>query len=201
MPQTPFSHDPLSEPWLLDPPHIHTTIPPLLMEYFLTFGRRIPGLRQNVYQRDMTKVTPETIFIIRQFSWPQRRTCASAQISFGHLAFWQLQFFPFQFQFVLIFRILISEMYAVIVLPCLAVYLCCFCMLDWFLPPTLQPEGSAHFPGTISAHKPLNPRASPSHLRKTLSWAHAWEAQCGKEAEVGNELLFRRKARLRWSWI
>lgn len=137
----------------------------------------VPGLRHNVYQRDMMKVTPETTFLIRQFSWPQRRTTwASARISFEYPAFWQLQFFLFQFQFVLISKILISEMYAVIVPPCLAVYMRCFCMLDWFLPPKLQPGASARFPGTISAHKPLNPHASPSHLRKTLSWASAREA-------------------------
>lgn len=48
----------------------------------------------------------------------------STQISWRHPAFWQLQFFLFQFQFLLIFKILISEMYAIIVLQCLAIYLC-----------------------------------------------------------------------------
>lgn len=36
----------------------------------------------------------------------------------------QLQFFPFQFQFLLIFEALISEMYGIIGLYCLAIYLC-----------------------------------------------------------------------------
>lgn len=36
----------------------------------------------------------------------------------------QPQFFPFQFQFLLIFETLISEMYGIIGLYCLAIYLC-----------------------------------------------------------------------------
>lgn len=161
----------------------------------------VPGLRCNVYQRDMRKVTPETTFLIRQF-WPQRTAWASARISYGRPAFWQLQFFLFQFQFVLIFKILISEMYAVIVLPCLAVYLCCFCMLDWFLPPTQQPGASARFPGAISAHKSLPPHASPSHLTKMLSWASTQEAHVWQRSNrIWQWTTFQKKAWIRQSWI
>lgn len=85
----------------------------------------VPGLRHNVFQRDMRKVTLETTFLNRWFSWaPDKPTWTWTQVFCRHPACWQLQFFLFQFQFLLIFKILISEMYAIIVLQCLAIYLC-----------------------------------------------------------------------------
>jgi len=55
----------------------------------------------------------------------------------------QPQFFPFQFQFLLIFEALISEMYGIIGLYCLAIYLClslCAGLILFFFLSTEPPK-------------------------------------------------------------
>lgn len=119
-----------SEPWLYTLPQIplpHWGNPPwhLAIATWIWDRNPVAVLRRNVFQRDMTKVTLETSFLNRWFSQePETPMWTSTQISCRHPAFWQLQFFLFQFQFLLIFKILISEMYVIIVLQCLAIYLC-----------------------------------------------------------------------------
>lgn len=72
--------------------------------------------------------------------FPEPGTCLAGPFTcnfFDIPASRQLRFFPFLF--LLIFEALISEMYGIIGLYCLAIYLCLSLSLDWFFfPPSLK---------------------------------------------------------------
>lgn len=125
----------------------------------------------------MIKVTLETTFLNRWFSWaPEMPAWTSTQISWRHPAFWQLQFFLFQFQFLLIFRTLISEMYAIIVLPCLAIYLCPLLYARLILSHwSCRQQAWSCYSGATPACKLLHRDLSPSYWRKNMQGeVHIW---------------------------
>jgi hypothetical protein len=112
---------------------------------------------------------------------------------------WQLQFFLFQFQFLLIFKILISEMYAIIVLQCLAIYLCLLLYATLILSyRSYRQEPSGLLFRCQCWSQAIKLRHFPSHLRKTLKWAeHLGRLTFGKEAaEIGSVWLLKERHKL-----
>lgn len=128
---------------------------------------------------------------------PEKTTWTSTWISCRQPAFWQLQFFLFQFQFLLIFKILISEMYAIIVLQCLAIYLCLPLYARLILPywrctrTSIRLLLRSHLCSQAikQRHFTLSPEEKHSAEPTTQASSHLLMKQ---QTDIGNELLLRK---------